>query len=60
MERRRRLADLLAVAAGKLLADVLDHLPLPWGDLQRFGDVLAQLAQPLDNAALKDLLGKKW
>ena len=27
MERRRRLADLLAVAAGELLADVLDHLP---------------------------------
>ena len=29
MERRRRLADLLAIAAGELLADVLDHLPLP-------------------------------
>ena len=46
MERRRSLADLLAVAAGELLADVLDHLPLPRDDLQRLGDVLAQLAQP--------------
>src|SRR5215468_11843474 len=51
MERRRRLADLLAIAAGKLLADVLDHLPLPWNDLQRLGDVLAQLAQPRAAAA---------
>jgi hypothetical protein len=44
MERRRRLADLLAVAAGKLLANMLDHLALPWDDLQRLGEVLAQLA----------------
>jgi hypothetical protein len=51
MERRRRLADLLAIAAGQLLADVLDHLPLPWDDLQRLGDVLAQLAQPRAAAA---------
>src|ERR1019366_7021534 len=28
MERRRSLADLLAVPAGELLADMLDHLPL--------------------------------
>jgi hypothetical protein len=46
MERRRRLADLLAVAAGEFLAHVLDHLPLPRNALQRLGDVLAQLAQP--------------
>src|SRR5712671_483980 len=46
MERRRSLADLLAVAAGELLADMLDHLPLPWNHLQRLGDILAQLAQP--------------
>jgi len=46
MERRRSLADLLAVAAGELLADKLDHLPLPRDDLQRLGDVLAQLAPP--------------
>src|SRR5713226_623968 len=43
MERRRSLADLLAVAAGELLADMLDHLPLPRDHLQRLGDVLAQL-----------------
>src|SRR5882724_165503 len=46
MERRRSLADLLAGTAGELLADMLDHLPLPRDDLQRLGDVLAQLAQP--------------
>src|SRR5215470_2132942 len=51
MERRRRLADLLAIAAGELLADVLDYPPLPWNDLQRFGDVLTQLAQPRAAAA---------
>src|SRR3954468_22525630 len=28
MERRRSLADLLAVPAGELLADMLNHLPL--------------------------------
>src|SRR5438874_11954352 len=51
MERRRSLADLLAVAAGELLADMLDHLPLPRNDLQRLGDVLTQLAQPRAAAA---------
>src|SRR5947208_11284339 len=51
MKRLRRLADLLAIAAGKLLADVLDHLPLPWDNLQRLGNVLAQLAQPRAAAA---------
>ena len=51
MERRRRLADLLAVAAGELLPDMLDHLPLPRDHLQRLGDVLAQLAQPRAAAA---------
>ncbi len=45
MERRRRLADLLAVPAGELLADGLDHLPLPRDHLQRLGDVLAHLAR---------------
>ena len=43
VEGGRRLADLLAVAAGELLADGLDHLPLPGNDLQRLGDVLAHL-----------------
>ena len=47
MERRRRLADLLAVPASELLADVLDHLPLARDHLQRLGDVFAQFAQPL-------------
>src|SRR5205807_5379786 len=51
MERRRSLADLLAVAAGELLADMLDPLPLPRNHLQRLGDVLAQLAQPRAAAA---------
>src|SRR3981189_1151692 len=51
VERRRRLADLLAVPAGELLADVLDHLPLPRDHLQRLGDILAQLAQALAAAA---------
>jgi hypothetical protein len=32
MERRRRLADFLAVAAGELFADMLDHLLLPRND----------------------------
>src|SRR5512133_3078786 len=45
MERRRRLGDLLARPAGELLADGLDHLPLPGDHLQRLGDILAQLNQ---------------
>ena len=48
MERRRRLRDLLAVPAGELLAHRLDHLPLARDHLQRLGDVLAQLRQPVD------------
>src|SRR5215216_601610 len=51
MKRRRRLADLLAVAAGEFLADTLDHLPLPRDHLQRLGDVLAQFAQSRAAAA---------
>src|SRR5215471_19496694 len=51
VERRRRLADLLTVAAGELFADMLDHFPLPRDHLQRLGDVLAQLAQPCTAAA---------
>lgn len=45
MEWRWRLADGLAVPAGDLLPDMLDHLPLARDNLQRFGDVLAQLRQ---------------
>src|SRR3954470_18286522 len=51
MERGGLLADLLAVAAGKLLSDMLDYLPLTRDHLQRLGDVLAQLAQPRAAAA---------
>ena len=45
MEGRRRLRDRLAVPARELLAHRLDHLPLARNDLQRLGDVLAQLRQ---------------
>ena len=51
MERCRSLADFLAVPAGELLADILDHLPLTRDRFQRFGDGLAQLAQPPAAAA---------
>ncbi len=51
VERGWRLADLLAVAAGELLADGLDHLPLPRDHLQRLGDVLAHLHDPVRPAA---------
>src|SRR6476619_3543270 len=37
MERRRSLANLLAVPAGELLADMLDHLPLARDRFQRLG-----------------------
>src|SRR5436190_2766609 len=51
MERRRSLADLLAIAAGELLTDVLDYLPLPRDYPQSLGDVLAQFAPPRATAA---------
>ncbi len=51
MERRRRLADLLAVAAGEFLAHMLDHLPRSGDRLQRLGDILAELAQARASAA---------
>lgn len=41
VEGRRRLTDLLAGPARKLLTDVLDHFPLPGNDLERLGDVFA-------------------
>lgn len=52
MERGRSLADLLAVAAGELLAHRLDHFPLARNDLEGLGDVLTQLAQPIAATAL--------
>jgi hypothetical protein len=51
MEGCRRLADLLARPAGKLLADVLDHFPLARNDLERLGDVFAELGKPRRAAA---------
>jgi len=51
VERRRRLADLLAVPARHLLAHMLDHLPLARDHLQRLGDGLAELPQPCAAAA---------
>ena len=52
VEGRGWLADLLAVAAGELLADGLDDLPLTRNDLQGLGNILAQLAQPRSAAAI--------
>ena len=52
MEGRRRLANLLAVAAGEFLAHMLDHLPLSRDHFQRLGDILAQLAQSRAAATL--------
>jgi len=51
MERRRGLADLLAVAASELLAHMLDDLPLPRNDFQRLGHVLAELVEARSAAA---------
>ena len=45
MEGRGRLGDRLAGAAGELLPHVLDHLPGTRHQLQRLGDVLAELGQ---------------
>src|SRR5579872_518035 len=52
MERRWRLADLLAVTAGELLPHRLDHLPLARHHFQRPRHVLAELAQAIAAAAL--------
>src|ERR687895_449761 len=46
MEGRRRLRNPLAVPAGELLADGLNHLPLARDDFQRLGDILAELRDP--------------
>jgi len=57
VERHRRLADLLAVPAGELLAHRLDDLPLARNNLQGLGDVLADLGQLLRAAARA---GGRW
>lgn len=51
MEWRRRLADILAIAAGELLPDRLDHLPLARHHFQRARHVLAELAKAIAAAA---------
>src|SRR5882762_925923 len=51
MERCRRLADLLAVAARELFAHRLDHFPLARRRFQRPGHVFAELAQAIAAAA---------
>jgi len=51
MKGRSRLRDPLALPARELLAHRLDHLPLARDDLQRLGDVLAQLRQLARTAA---------
>src|SRR5436190_19098032 len=51
MERRRRLADLLAIAAGELLAHRLDQLEAARDLLQRLGHILTDLRQPRSTAA---------
>jgi hypothetical protein len=43
MERRRRLRNRLALPAGEALAHRLDHLPLARDDLERLGNILAEL-----------------
>ena len=45
MERRRRLRDRLARPAAELLAHMLGHEPLPRHDIERLGDILADLRE---------------
>ena len=52
MEWRWRLANLLTVAAGKLLPHRLDHLPLTGYRFQRTRHVFAELAKATAAAAL--------
>src|SRR6478609_2334173 len=51
MERRGRLADLLAIAAGELFPHRLDDLEATRDLLQRLGHILADLRQPRSAAA---------
>jgi hypothetical protein len=45
MERGGRLRDLLAMPAAELLPHMLGHEPLPRDDVERLGDVFADLRQ---------------
>src|SRR6266566_5389539 len=45
MEGRRRLRDRLAGPAAELLPHMLGHEPLPRDDVERLGDVLADLGE---------------
>ena len=54
MRWRRCFRDPLAGAAGEGLAHMLDHLPLRRHVLQRFGDVLAELADAITAAVAAD------
>ncbi len=52
MERRRRLADLLAVAAAELLPHRLDHFPLTRRPIPAFGSRLRRVCAAIAAAAL--------
>src|SRR5260221_13152856 len=52
MERRRRLADLLAIPAAELFPYGFDHLPAARDHFQSARYVFAQLAQPYTAAAV--------
>ena len=51
VERCRWLGDLLAIAAGELLAHGLLDEPMPWHDVESFGDSLAYLDESMTAAA---------
>jgi hypothetical protein len=55
MERRWRLANLLAVATAELLSHRLDHFPLAWRTFQRSRHVFTEFAQAVAAAALAGL-----
>ena len=60
MGGRWRLGDRFAGSAGELLADVLDHLPLPRNELQCLGHVLTNLAQSANTTTWADCRGGRF